>query len=96
MEQPVARKKASSVDKATLPSDLPVCPFGFEPRVWLNRQMWLLWDQKVPADQVRKIITSRQMNLWVWLLALGHPWKFIADNEAALIAKDFKREPGQA
>lgn len=71
-------------------------PEGFSARVWLNRQMWLLWEIKMPADHVMTIRTSRQMNLYAWLLALGHPWKWIADNEAVLIAKDFKRKPGQA
>jgi hypothetical protein len=64
--------------------------------VWLNRQMWLLWTVKMPEDQVCKLRTGRQMNLYCWLLALGHPWKFIVDNEATLIDPHFKRKPGQA
>jgi hypothetical protein len=71
-------------------------PEGFSARVWLNRQMWLLWEIKMPADQVMKITTSREMNLFSWLLALGHPWDWIVDNKAVLLDKNFKRKPGQA
>lgn len=83
-------------DAKELPKGLPECPKGFDKRVWLDRQMWLLWEVKMPATHVRTIKTGRQMNLYAWLLSLGHPWKWIADNEVELIDPKFKRKPGQA
>jgi len=51
----------------------------------------------MPQEEIAKITTLRQMNLYTWLIiVMGHPWRWVMDNEETLIDPKFKRAPGQA
>jgi hypothetical protein len=50
---------------------------------------------RMPREMVCRLTTLRQVNLYAWLIPLGHPWKWIMDNEHELLDPKFKRKPGQ-
>jgi len=76
--------------------DLPPPPVGVSAKHWKERQA-ILHAQGVPYDMIFRIKSLRQMNLHIWLICImGHPYKWVFDNEHILIDKNFKRAPGQA
>jgi hypothetical protein len=76
--------------------DLPPPPASVSAKHWRERQA-ILHAQGVPYDMIFRIKRLRQMNLWIWLICImGHPYKWVADNEHILIDPKFKRDPGQA
>jgi len=76
-------------------SKVPLAPPGVDPRVWERNQLMLI-AHGVPKDMVYRIRGLRQMNLHSWLiLIMGHPWKWVFDNEHILLDPKFKRKPGQ-
>lgn len=77
-------------------STLPPTPKGVSAKVWLDRQTWLLLEVRMPRADVCKIKTLRMMNLFCWLIPLGHDWKWIMDKAPILLDPKFKRKPGQA
>ncbi len=77
-------------------ADMPPPPVGVSKKHWKERQA-ILHTKGVPWDMLARIKSLRQMNLYIWLICImGHPHKWVFDNEHILIDPKFKRDPGQA
>lgn len=75
---------------------LPPAPAGVSATKWFDGQMSLK-AAGMPQIEVAKIKSLRVMNLYIWLvIIMGHPYKWVMDNEQELVDRKFKRKPGQA
>lgn len=77
--------------------EFPPAPEGVNPKSWEKNQL-ALRSRLMPKEYIQHITTLRQMNLYTWLVFnMNHTdYKWIRDHEHILLAKDFKRAPGQA